>query len=64
MAHKRSDKSKGEAKMKNLAPKILRQRLLIEGFYAIYVNEQTIGKFFENILEALKLKAYGNPTIY
>ncbi len=50
--------------MKNLAPKILRQRLLIEGFYTINVDEKVIEKFFESILKDLKLRAYGKPTIY
>ncbi len=32
--------------MKNLAPDIFRQRLLIEGFYRIEVNEKVINDYF------------------
>ena len=35
--------------MKDLAPDIFRQRLLIEGFFSVNVEEQTIKDFFENL---------------
>lgn len=50
--------------MKNLAPDIFRQRLLIEGFYTIIVNETTIQGYFNKITAALKLKMYGAPIIF
>ncbi len=50
--------------MKNLAPKIVRQRLLIEGFYHISVNKETIEEYFEKVTKSLNLKAYGKPTIF
>ncbi|MBI4177116.1 MAG: hypothetical protein HY516_02010 [Candidatus Aenigmarchaeota archaeon] len=50
--------------MKNLAPNIVRQRLLIEGFYGIRVDKKTIEEYFEKITKSLNLKAYGKPTIF
>ncbi len=50
--------------VKNLAPDILRQRLLIEGFYAAKVDENTIKKYFDHITTSLNLKMYGKPIIF
>jgi len=50
--------------MKNLAPNIIRQRLLIEGFYTIGVDENIIQNYFKKITESLNLKMYGKPTIF
>lgn len=50
--------------MKNLAPKIWRQRLLIEGFYNIEVNKKVIGNYFNNLTSVLKMKMYGKPIIF
>lgn len=50
--------------MKNIAPKIFRQRLLIEGFYRVPVNKKTINKYFKSITKTLKLKMYGKPIIF
>jgi len=50
--------------MENIAPKIIRQRLLIEGYYSIDVDRKTIGKYFRAITTKLKLKMYGKPIIF
>lgn len=50
--------------MNDLAPDITRQRLLIEGFYAIEVDEQAIASYFQQVAAALSLRAYGEPTIF
>jgi S-adenosylmethionine decarboxylase len=50
--------------MKNIAPNIKRQRLLIEGYYSITVEEETIRCYFDRITESLNLKTYGNPIIF
>jgi S-adenosylmethionine decarboxylase len=47
-----------------IAPNIFRQRLLIEGFYKIEVNEKTIKTYFETITKALGLRMYGKPIIF
>lgn len=50
--------------MKDLAPQITRQRLLIEGFYSIKVDETIIKKYFEKITKELNLRMYGAPIIH
>ena len=50
--------------MKNLAPEIFRQRLLIDGFYTIKVYETIIKNYFKNITETLDLKMYAEPIIF
>ena len=50
--------------MKNLAPHILRQRLLIEGFYKGSVDKKVIDGYFNEITTALKLRMYGKPIIF
>ncbi len=50
--------------MKDLAPHITRQRLLVEGFYGIDVSERTIARFFSTVTKGLGLRAYGKPTIH
>jgi|SRR3989344_2144644 len=50
--------------MERIAPEIVRQRLLIEGFYGIEVNEKTISDYFTKITNNLGLKVYAAPTIF
>jgi S-adenosylmethionine decarboxylase len=50
--------------MKNIAPEVLRQRLLIEGHFAIEVNRETVTDFFRVITESLGLRTYGEPIIF
>lgn len=50
--------------MKNPALQIFRQRLLIEGFYQIEVNEKVIQEYLARITEALNLKMYGKSMIF
>jgi hypothetical protein len=50
--------------IKNLAPNIFRQRLLIEGFYTINISRETIEKYLLDVAEYLKLRTYGKPIIF
>ena len=50
--------------MKDLAPEIFRKRLLIEGFFTVNVNEQTIKDFFEFLTNSLSFQTYGAPIIH
>ncbi|MFC1600346.1 S-adenosylmethionine decarboxylase [Patescibacteria group bacterium] len=50
--------------MKNLAPDLKRQRLLIEGFYKIDVDKATIEDYFKKVTSELSLKMYGDPIIF
>lgn len=55
---------KSALSMKNIAPEIKRQRLLMEGYYSIDVNREVIIRYFENITGELRLKMYGDPIIF
>lgn len=50
--------------MKDLAPDITRQRLLIEGYYSIDVDEPRISEYLLGIAEALNLRTYGKATVH
>jgi S-adenosylmethionine decarboxylase len=50
--------------MRDLAPDIVRQRLLLEGFYRIDVDEDVIRRFLTELPAALRLRTYGQPTIF
>jgi len=50
--------------MKNIAPNIKRQRLLIEGYFSITVEEETIRCYFDRITGSLNLRTYGDPIIF
>ncbi len=50
--------------MKNLAPKIIRQRLLIEAKYTINVDKEIVKKFLLNLTKELNLKTYGKISIH
>ncbi|MER5549589.1 S-adenosylmethionine decarboxylase [Streptomyces sp. NPDC002589] len=50
--------------MEDLAPDILRQRLLIEGYFTIDVDEAVITRYFDEITSSLSLRVYGAPTIF
>ncbi len=50
--------------MKNLAPNIKRQRLLIEGFYSIEASKSVIEDYFRGITDYLSLRMYGEPIIF
>ena len=50
--------------MRDLAPDIVRQRLLIEGYFGVDVDEATIRDFFAGITDELGLRTYGVPTIF
>jgi hypothetical protein len=51
-------------RMKDLAPDITRQRVLIEGFFTIDVDESVIRSFFDHITNALTLRMYGTPIVF
>jgi len=50
--------------MKNIAPDIYRQRLLIEGYYNIDVSPDTVASFLYGVAEYLDLRTYGEPVIH
>ncbi|OIO24870.1 hypothetical protein AUJ14_05420 [Candidatus Micrarchaeota archaeon CG1_02_55_22] len=50
--------------MKDLAPDIVRQRCLVEGFASRKVVEADIRDYFKSVTGRLGLRAYGEPTIF
>ena len=50
--------------MKNLAPEIFRQRLLIEGYYSEEVTRESLAGYLAGIAAHLGLRAYGEPAIF
>ena len=50
--------------MKNLAPHIFRQRLLMEGLYTIHLDKQTLTDYMTGVAAHLGLRTYGEPVIF
>lgn len=50
--------------MKNIAPHIFRQRLLIEGFFTIFVDEAVVKRYLLELAASLDLKVYGEPIVF
>ena len=50
--------------MKDLAPEITRQRLLIEGTYSAELDQGRIEAYLYGIAQHLGLRTYGAPTIH
>lgn len=50
--------------MRNLAPNIFRQRLLIEGFYTIQMSQEILEQYLLNLAQHLNLRTYGKPIIF
>ena len=54
----------GARATRRIAVDIVRQRLLMEGYYGIDVDEGAIERYFAGISEFLGLQMYGRPTIF
>lgn len=50
--------------MKNIAPEIFRQRLIIEGFYTIDLTKEILNRYLLNLAKHLQLRTYGKPIIF
>ncbi|MEI6552985.1 MAG: S-adenosylmethionine decarboxylase [bacterium] len=50
--------------MKNIAPQILRKRLLIEAKFTTLVQEDDVKNYLLNLAQALDLRVYGDPIIH
>ena len=50
--------------MKNIAPDIFRQRLLIEAYYGIEISKDVIEDYFTEIIKHLGLRSYGQAAIF
>ena len=50
--------------MKDLAPHITRQRLLVEGLYTIEVDRGAVDRYLHGVAAHLGLRTYGAATIF
>jgi hypothetical protein len=50
--------------MKDLAPEIIRQRLLIEGLYTADIDEAAVMRYLPGIAAHLGLRTYGAPIVH
>lgn len=50
--------------MKNIAPDIFRQRLLIEAYYDVEITREVIEIYFADIIKHLELRSYGKAAIF
>ena len=50
--------------MKNIAPNILRKRLLLEATFTIDVTEDVVREYLLSLAQNLNLRTYGDPIIH
>lgn len=50
--------------MKDLAPEITRQRLLVEGLYTAEITREKVEKYLSGLAAHLGLRVYGKPIIH
>jgi S-adenosylmethionine decarboxylase len=50
--------------MRDLAPDITRQRLLIEGYYGVPVDIALVERYLTGIAAHLGLRTYGHPVVH
>jgi len=50
--------------MKDLAPDLKRQRLLIEGFFNNDVDRERVDSYFKFLCKEMDFKPYGDPIIF
>lgn len=50
--------------MRDLAPSITRQRLLLEGYFTTDIDESVIRDFLTQLPAALDLRTYGEATVF
>lgn len=50
--------------MRDLAPEITRQRMLLEGFFTIDVDESLIRRFLQELAASLDLRTYSEATVF
>jgi hypothetical protein len=50
--------------MRDLAPEITRQRVLIEGYYSVGMDQAVVKSYLLGIAAHLNLRTYGTPIIH
>jgi S-adenosylmethionine decarboxylase len=56
--------SASSASLKDLAPAVFRQRLLVEGFFGGEMTEDRVRACLLQLAEALDLRTYGEPVVF
>jgi hypothetical protein len=56
--------SRRNEQVRDLAPDIVRQRLLIEGYYSVDVDSSVVEKYLLSVAAHLNLRTYGNPIVH
>ncbi len=52
------------AEIRNIAPDIFRQRLLIEGFFSRKIDAQVVHDYLLGVAAHLGLRTYGEPVVF
>lgn len=52
------------ATLKDLAPAVFRQRLLVEGFFGGAMSEERVRRVLGELAAALDLRTYGEPVVF
>ena len=50
--------------MKNLEPRIMRQRLIVEGKYTIKINEKVIRKYLIELAKTIRMRPLIKPLVF
>lgn len=50
--------------MRDLAPEIMRQRLLVEGYWTVEMDEDAVRQFLLGLAGHLGLRTYGDPVVF
>ena len=50
--------------MRDIAPDITRQRLLVEGFYDVDLDDARVEEYLQGVAANLGLRTYGRPAIF
>lgn len=50
--------------MKKLAPEIVRQRLLLEGYFGVEVDRDKVEEYLVKLAAHLELRTYGRPIVF
>src|SRR5512145_2962868 len=62
--HRRALDGEGQEHMRDLAPDIVRQRLLIEGLYRADVDQAWVERFLTGLAAHLQLRSYASPIAH
>jgi S-adenosylmethionine decarboxylase len=63
-AQEKEPVSTSTTSLKDLAPLVFRQRLLIEGYFHGEMTEERVRSYLLKLAEALDLRTYGEPVVF